>query len=259
MLPGPGPVDRGGDEPIAKVDDARRPHAAGLGGTRAVARNAYRSARPVSRVPSRRSAAEKVDLYREHRAEYAASPKPRLQTIGPARYLMAAGRGRPGGPAFQSAIESLYPIAYTLKFRHKALGRDYKVTGLEGFWDAPPSSGRPRARALATLPWRLAMRVPEFVTRTDLTAVRRELATKGRAGSTPVTLERIREGVSAQMLHVGPYSEEHASVRAMETFAAEAGYSLSGPLHEIYLSDPRRVSPTRLKTILRISLKRRRS
>lgn len=200
----------------------------------------------------------KIDLYRDHKEEYAASEQPAIVQVGPALYLTVVGKGSPGGPEFQSAMGSLFGAAYTLKFLHKARGRDFKVSGPEGLWGAPPRSGPFRMEDLAKLPWRLILRVPEFVTNADLRATLQQLAKKGKAGGDRVTLERLREGTCVQMLHVGPYSTEPRTVKALGIFARGEGFSLVGPHHEIYLSDPRRVAPSRLRTVLRYPVRKSR-
>jgi hypothetical protein len=179
--------------------------------------------------------------------------------VGPAQYLVVAGEGAPGGPAFQSAMGSLIGTAYTLKFLCKAKGRDFKVPAPEGLWNFPTGSGPIRMANFAKLPWRLILRVPEFSTSSDVTAAIRQLAAKGKVGGGRVTLRRIREGSCVQMLHVGPYLEEWRTVRAIDAWARGEGLSVVGPHHEIYLSDPRRVAPGRLKTILRLGVKKVRS
>jgi hypothetical protein len=206
----------------------------------------------------RRPSPAKRDLYREHKAEYAAHRNPAIMKVGPASYLVAAGKGSPGGPEFGLAIGSLFGAAYTLKFRHKAKGRDFKVSGLEGLWDVPPFGGPPKAKDLTKMSWRLMLRVPEFVTRSDVKSTNHRLAKKGKTSGEEVTLERVREGTCVQALHVGPYSEERGTVQSMIASASDSGYAIMGPLHEIYLSDPRRVPPARLRTILRFSVRKTR-
>ena len=199
------------------------------------------------------------DLFREYRDEYRATGKPALVKIGTARYLEAAGSGAPGGPAFGAAIGSLYQLVYALKFRHKARGRDFKVAALECFWDRPPFSGKVGKKELAKLPWRLAVRVPEFVTRPEVKALGSRRTPKRGAAPSPVTLQSIREGDCIQMLHVGPYSKETATVQQLAKAARAEGLAFAGSLHEIYLSDPRRVPATRLRTIVRIGVRKVRS
>jgi len=105
---------------------------------------------------------------------------------------------------------------------------------------------------LSEFSWKLLVRVPGFVTEGDLTAAQDELKRKGKsAGAGKVGLETVDEGQCVQMLHVGPYDKEQPALDAMMRFAEEAGLEVHGPHHEIYLSDPRRTKPERIKTILR--------
>lgn len=193
----------------------------------------------------------KLDLYARHKSEYIAPRSPALVTIGAARYLTVAGRGAPNSPAFGAAVGSLYGIAYTIKMAKKAGGRDFTVAKLEGLWwggrhgrlliDSPVKSWR----------WKVMIRVPRFVATKDLAAARRTLAARGRPLGAPVRLETLREGRCVQVLHRGPYRSEHPTIAAMVAFARGRGLRPRGRHHEIYLSDPRRVAPARLRTILR--------
>jgi hypothetical protein len=198
----------------------------------------------------------KLDLYRRHRAEYVAPRKPVLVRVGRAKYLAIDGAGGPKTPAFQAAIGALYAMAFTIKMTKKFAGRDYTVAKLEGLWwggrrgklliDSPPSSWR----------WRLMIRVPPFISERDRRAALAVLADRGKGPVIRrVKLESVTEGPCVQILHVGPYDREHASIAAMEAFARAGGLRLRGRHHEIYLSDPRRVAPARLKTILRHPVK----
>jgi hypothetical protein len=191
-----------------------------------------------------------LDVVREHPAEYRLARKPALLTVGAGRYLAVEGRGPPGGAAFQAAIGSLYGVAFTLKFALKKVGRDFKVAPLEAlWWGGDP--GRPLVdEPHATWHWKLLIRVPDHVGPRELAQAQASLAEKGRpAGS--VRLERLREGRCVQMLHVGPYDSERPALEAMVRAARAEGCRVSGPHHEIYFSDPRRVPPARLRTLLR--------
>jgi hypothetical protein len=199
------------------------------------------------------ASSRKLDLYKEHKAEYVAAKAPVLMKVGPAKYLAVEGRGEPGGEAFTAAVGALYGSAFTIKMTRKFAGKgDYKVCGLEGLWWTDR-----QIRSFADLPpraewqWKLLIRVPEFIGATDLKAALAALVKKGKAPQTPVRLETIREGLCVQMLHVGAYGDEPRTVAAMETLMRENGLTFKGPHHEIYISDPRRVAPERLKTILR--------
>lgn len=193
----------------------------------------------------------KLDLYARHKSEYLAPRSPAVLTIGAARYLTVAGRGDPNGPAFGAAVGALYAIAYTIKMAKKAGGRDFGVSKLEGLW-----WGAPRGKLLIDSPvrtwrWKVMIRVPTFVAARDLLAARRTLVKRGRTLGARVRLETLREGRCVQMLHRGPYRAEHATIAAMVAFARGRGLRPRGRHHEIYLSDPRRVAPARLRTILR--------
>ena len=101
--------------------------------------------------------------------------------------------------------------------------------------------------------WRLLIRTPEFVAAKELAAAAAKLIAKGKpAEVNQVKLETIDEGRCVQMLHIGPYDREGDTVAGMGAFAGEHGLKFAGPHHEIYISDPRRVAPEKLKTILRL-------
>lgn len=192
----------------------------------------------------------KLDLYRRHKAEYVARKNPALVRVGPARYLSVNGRGDPNGPGFAAAVGALYDVAFTIKMAKKAAKTDYVVAKLEGLW-----WGGRRGKLLIDSPrntwrWKILIRVPPFVTASDLARARRELVRRGKSGGT-VRLESLREGRVVQLLHVGPYDREHASLGRMEEFARSQRVRFTGRHHEIYLSDPRRVAPAKLRTILR--------
>jgi hypothetical protein len=196
-------------------------------------------------------AVEKIDLFREHRDEYAMSREPILVTVGSGKYLTVTGSGSPQDPAFQEKLGSLYGAAYTIKFDSKLRrGRDFKVGVLEGLWWV---NGR-RADALSSPKtswrWKLLIRVPGFVTASSLAKARATLREKGRP-SGPVKLETLREGPSVQALHVGAYGDEPRTLEKMDAFARDRRLAYRGKHHEIYLSDPRRVPAARLRTILR--------
>lgn len=170
---------------------------------------------------------------------------------GPAKYLSITGQGAPGGERFRSHISALYTIAFTLKMAGKFAGQDYKVCHLEGQWGA---DGGPDFRKHQTKEWRwrLLIRVPEFITEKQLDAAIQTVIAKGKSAlANQVKLEDLTEGQCVQMLHVGPYAEEKTSIEKMNALAEGNGMHLRRPHHEIYLSDPNRVPPQRLRTILR--------
>ena len=192
--------------------------------------------------------AEKVDLYKLHKSEYITPKEPALVDAGAAKYLTAEGAGAPGGEKFQEAVGALYSMAFTMKMAKKFAGQDYKVCHLEGLWWGielmePQDSWR----------WKLLIRVPDFIGARDLKQTAASLKAKGKPDlPVEIRLETLREGRCVQVLHTGPYSDEGATVARMEAFAKGKGLAFAGTPHEIYLSDPRRVAPEKLRTILRI-------
>jgi hypothetical protein len=197
----------------------------------------------------------KLDLYKINKADYAAPHKPVLLRIGKANYLGIAGRGAPGGEAFEQAIEALYSVAFTVKMASKFAGRDYGVSKLEGLWWVD-SGGSFIAAPKDKWSWRLLIRTPDFIGGRELEAARKKVGGKGKAPRCKeVELTGLNEDLCVQMLHTGPYDGEPETIREMEAFAGAHGYGFDGLHHEIYLSDPRRVPPEKLRTILRIPVR----
>ena len=193
----------------------------------------------------------KLDLYKVHKAEYVASSKPVLIRTKPARYLAIGGQGKPAGEAFTASIGALYGMAFTIKMTRKFAGRqDYAVCRLEGQWFF---NGDPSAIPKDDWKWKLLIRTPDFVSSKDLKAAVATLLKRGKSREVEkVRLETIEEGHCIQMLHIGPYERENETIAIMRDFAHANSVKLVGPHHEIYLSDPRRVPPERLRTILRV-------
>jgi len=201
--------------------------------------------------------ATKIDIYRQFRSEYITPKKPLLVNIQPARYLTFTGRGEPGGEAFQSATAALYNVAFTVKMARKFAGQDYTVCKLEGVWWADDPTQCFAAQPRETWNWKLMIRVPSFVEERDLKVAVEKLLAKGKPREIgDVKLEVLDEGTCLQILHVGPYDQESAAVLHLSAFAHQNGLEFHGLHHEIYLSDPRRVAPVKLKTILRIPVRR---
>ncbi len=196
---------------------------------------------------------EKLDLYKLHKDQYAASKtKPKLVKIARASYLTVEGAGAPDGNRFQAGGAALYSSAFTIKMtRKKAALGDYKICSLEGLWWSDKRSGDFTDLPKDQWQWKLLIRTPDFVKCTDLKKALDALAAKGKTPAAEVRLEKITEGLCVQMLHVGAYSDERRTIDAMLALAGDEGLTFCGKHHEIYLSDPRRVEPDRLRTILR--------
>jgi len=196
---------------------------------------------------------DKLNLFKQHSDQYATPKKPKLIEIAPALYLAAKGTGGPGGEGFQECVGALYGLAYTLKFACKVAGRDFVVCKLEALYGI---DGQDHAE-LSKLPveqwkWKMLIRVPGFIDDDQLAAARSSLLERGKEGTfDSVKLEAIDEGPCVQMLHVGPYDKEIETIRQMRAFMEGQGLQSHRWHHEVYLSDPRRVPPERLRTILR--------
>jgi hypothetical protein len=197
------------------------------------------------------AATEKLDLYKDHKQEYAAKPKPALVETRPAVYLSIGGKGAPGGAAFSDAIGALYGMAFTIKMTRKFAGKpDYTVCKLEALWPNLNCGVTPPDKDQWT--WELMIRTPKFITQEDLRQAVAKLKKRGKGnGVERVALRPLEEGLCVQALHVGPYEEEGKTIAPMLALAEKEGLRPAGPHHEIYLSDPRRVEPSKLKTILR--------
>ncbi len=204
---------------------------------------------------------EKIDLFELHKKEYKADKNPGIVDTNRAMYLTVDGQGAPGSDQFQLAIGALFSMAYTIKMGRKSAGKgDYTIGKLEGiYWtrDEAPLD----AVGMEEWCWRLMIRTPEKVagfpiTDGDLeTARNRLLERKKGEGSDWVVLNYLEAGKCVQIMHVGPYDQEEESLAKTSSFCEENGFTPFGRHHEIYLSDPRRVKPENLKTILRIQVR----
>ncbi len=195
----------------------------------------------------------KLDLRKELKSYYTAKKKPEIVDIPPGKFLAITGRDEPGGEEYTATLQALYGLSYTLKFRCKAEGRDFTVMGLEGLWwwddDAvfTPEEAPPRDQ----WNWKSMIRQPDFITKEMVEEARAEVMEKRGPAVDRVELEEFHEGLSAQVMHVGPYSEEGPTIRRLHEFIEKQGYRPRGRHHEIYLSDPRRTTPERIRTIIR--------
>lgn len=191
----------------------------------------------------------KLDLVKEYKSYYSARLKPEVIEFDEAYYITISGRGEPGGGEFKAKVSALYTVAYTIKNLMKHSGRDFVVPKLEGFWwveSDKPYYEVPRNEWY----WKLLIRMPEYITPAIVEEAKIKAAKKPSLVSA-VKFERIHLGKCVQILHIGPYSTEPESIAEMHKLMEERGLKPRGYHHEIYLSDPRRTPPEKLKTILR--------
>ncbi|GGL27836.1 MULTISPECIES: GyrI-like domain-containing protein [Caulobacter] len=201
---------------------------------------------------------EKLDLKKTRKALFTA-PLGRFVTIEapPVSYLMVDGHGDPNTvPAYRLAVESLYTTAFTIKFASKANGRDFVVPPLEGLWSAPdPESFT--ARRKDEWDWTMTIMLPDPVDDEAFQAARSKALEKlgGLPGS--LRLERLEEGLCLQALHVGAYDDEGPLLARLHGEIMPAGgYDFAGRHHEVYLSDPRKTAPEKLRTVIRQPVRR---
>jgi len=168
-------------------------------------------------------------------------------------FLMIDGDGGPNHPTFQNAIEVLFPLSYTLKFMIKKsdLGIDYGVLPLEGLWWADDMSSFIKDKK-DDWKWTLMIMQPELITNEMVVEAVNQVRVKKNPTSLPlVRFESINEGKVAQIMHIGPFSEEGPTVQKLHSFIKDSGKKIIGKHHEVYLSDIRRAAPEKWKTIIR--------
>ena len=195
----------------------------------------------------------KIDFKREFKELYGACREPELVEVPELTFLMIDGRGDPNTAVeYAQAIEALFTVAYAAKFgvKRRPGGIDYGVPPLEGLWWTPDMSFTSDDKA--SWEWTMMIPQPDVVTvqvfdqARVVAGERKPLDAVGR-----VRLERFKEGLAAQVLHLGPYGAEAPTIQRLHGFIAGEGYERTGKHHEIYLGDPRRTAPKNLKTIIR--------
>ncbi len=206
------------------------------------------------------------DFKKEYRDLYQPKTKPSIVEVPAIRFLSVEGEGDPNeaGGAYQHALELLYGVAYTLKMCYKTDRviegfYQYVVPPLEGFWWQPNVEGVDYANK-AGFHWLSVIRVPEFVSEQDFDWAIEAATAKKKMDFSPVRLVEVDEGLCVQCMHVGPYDDEPATVAAMHEFAETQGFvpdfSDERRHHEIYLSDPRKADPAKMKTVVRHPIRR---
>jgi len=198
---------------------------------------------------------EKIDLKKDLKTLYTAPVSDfAILDVPPLSYFMIDGHGDPNiEPGYRAAVEALYAASYTLKFMSKALlAKDYVVPPLEGLWWAADWNDF-IARRKDRWSWTLMILVPGFIAETvAAAAIAEALATKGRPALARVRFATLEEGRAVQTLHIGAYDSEGPLLERMHRhFIPSRGFAERGLHHEIYLGDPRRAAPEKLRTILR--------
>ena len=203
---------------------------------------------------------DKMDYKKQMKQLYFPSAKqPVLIDVPEMQFVMADGHGDPNTSAlFQDAMMALYGLSYTIKFMLKAENtQDYVVFPLEGLWWVEDMREFSVERKDEWL-WTVMIRQPQWVNQTHFEKAIAEIRRKKQAKkeAVPESLSRVRfvrfkEGLSAQIMHIGPFAAEAPTIEKLHGFIKEQGYTLRGKHHEIYMSDPRRTAQEKLKTVIR--------
>ena len=208
------------------------------------------------------------DFKKAYRAFYLPPAKPEIITVPAMNYVAVRGQGDPNAPdgAYQRAIQVLYTVAFTLKMSSKT---DYKMAGffeyvvppLEGFWRQEGKAGIDYSNK-SLFHWISVIRLPDFVSRQDLEWAVEQAARKKKTDCSAAEFLTVEEGLCVQMMHLGPFDDEPATIEKMDRYVRENGYENDlndqRQHHEIYMSDARRVAPEKWKTVIRHPIRKAR-
>ncbi len=205
---------------------------------------------------------KKIDFKKEYKELYRPSvSKESIVNVPKMNYLMVDGQGDPNNSIeFENALESLYGLSYTLKFMYKNREKpqgyfEYVVPPLEGLWwtkEGVPKDLLMLQQSKEDWRWTLMIMVPDFYTPEMIKEAKEILKNKKNPASlSKLYVQSLDEGLCVQIMYIGSYSDEMPTIEKMHKFAADNGYKLRDKHHEIYLSDPRKTIPEKLKTVLR--------
>lgn len=206
------------------------------------------------------------DFKKEYKEYYMPKNRPEIVDVPRANYIAVRGEGDPNeeGGAYQWAIGVLYAVAYTLKMSYKTDHRiegffEYVVPPLEGFWWQEGIAGVNLADK-SGFHWISVIRLPDFVTKADFEWAVATATKKKKLDCSAAEFLTVDEGLCVQIMHLGPFDGEAATVERMDAYLAENGYvsDLTDARlhHEIYMSDARRVAPEKWKTVIRHPIRR---
>lgn len=207
------------------------------------------------------------DFKKAYKEFYMPKDKPEIVTVPPMRYIAVRGVGDPNeeGGAYKASIAVLYAVAYTIKMSklgdHTLAGYfDFVVPPLEGFWWQEGVEGFDYGNK-SSFHWISAIRLPDFVTREDFAWAVAEASRKKKLDCSRAEYLTMEEGACVQILHLGPFDAEPATVALMDAYLEAQGYekdfSATRLHHEIYLSDARKVAPEKWKTVIRHPIRKR--
>ena len=206
------------------------------------------------------------DYKKEFKEFYLPPKKPQIVNLPKMQFVAVRGKGNPNDEdgEYKRALAVQYAVAYTIKMSkmgdHRIEGfYDFVVPPLEGFWWQDGISGIDYSRK-ESFNWISVIRLPDFVTQNEFDWAKQTAAAKKGLDCSCAELLTLEEGECVQIMHIGSYDDEPATIRLMDDFAVENGYSLDFSAtrlhHEIYLSDPRKTAPEKLKTVIRHPVKK---
>lgn len=200
---------------------------------------------------------ERVDFKKLFKRYYSPKNEPEVVDLPPMKVLALDGHGAPASEQFQQAIQAMYGCFFTIKFGRKKAGKgpDFSGAPLEGLWWMKDQTDFDQGRPNDWL-WTLLLWQPDFIEQADLDKAISELKKKkDNPYLGEVRLEVFYEGKVVQVMYIGPYSNEGPTIKKLHEFAISNGFTLTGKHHEIYMGDPRRAKPDKLKTIIRQPIK----
>ncbi len=206
------------------------------------------------------------DFKRAYKQLYQPGREPALVYVPGMNYVAVEGRGDPNDPAgeYARALAVLYAVSYTIKMSKTGTRRidgyfDYVVPPLEGFWWQDGAAGVDYSRK-ADFRWVSAIRLPDFVKQADFDWAVGKASRKKGLDCSGAKLMTVEEGLCAQVMHMGLYDDEPATIKRLHDFIEKSGcaedFTPARRHHEIYLSDPRRTAPEKLKTVIRLPVRR---
>lgn len=196
-----------------------------------------------------------LDFSSQDREYFSATRKPKVVNLDKKTYVTFEGQGTPESVEYQAGIEVIYSAAFQLKFLQKGRGKNFRVSKLECLWwvdhgksfeDTPMKDWR----------WKLLIRIPDYTTNADVENVAMKITEeRGLRGASRLQIDSMKEGKCVQILHLGPYDKLGETYDKLLVYMKDSGLEHNGPYHEIYISDPNRTAPERLKTIVRQPVK----
>jgi hypothetical protein len=205
---------------------------------------------------------EKIDLTKTLKPFYTAPPIPQLITVGKGTFITIDGQGDPNASPFTERVQALYTTAYSIKNLFKLAGKDFTVCKLEGLWWVEDQrlwetgATNPQSIPRSEWRWQVMIRIPDYVSNSHFQqAISKAIDKKGMDLLHNVGFKQWEEGKCVQVMHTGPYATEAFTLGLMHDFIQQMALTPQGRHHEIYISDPRKSAPEKMKTILRQPVK----